>query len=131
MTDQLVVRTTQPGWLAVLAKAYKDRTPTLLIDDANTGIDPSTHSLFEMGRKAEVSKADIAGACIGVGMTAAGIAFVVLAFLDPEPTTKLGLLVISGAILALSGGFTAIHILTKVKPPNIKLTGDGFEIYWS
>ncbi|HTC21577.1 MAG TPA: hypothetical protein VK859_12060, partial [bacterium] len=99
MGHQLVIRTSQSGWLGVLAKAYKNRTPTLIIDDANTGIDPHHQSLFEMGRKAGLSRAEIAGAAVALGMTAAGIWFVVLAFLDPEPTTKLGLLVVSGAVL--------------------------------
>jgi hypothetical protein len=129
MSDQLVIRTSQSGWLADLAKAYKNRTPALIIDDANVGIDPSHQSLFDMGRKAHLSRAEIMGVGIALGMTAAGIWFVVLAFLDPEPTTKLGLLVISGAILALTGGHSAIHILTKVKPPSIKVTKDGIEIW--
>lgn len=131
MSDQLVVRTSQSGWLAVLAKAYKDRTPALLIDDANVGIDPAHQTLFDMGRKGGLSKTELAGACVGVGMTAAGVLFVVLAFLDPEPTTKLGLLIVSGAVLALTGGLSAIHILTKVKPPNIRVTSQGIEIVWS
>ncbi len=129
MADQLVVRTSQPGWLAVLAKAYKDHTPALIIDDANVGIDPSHQSLFQMGRKAGLSKAEIAGVCVALGLSAAGVTFVVLAFLDPEPTTKLGLLIISGAVLALTGGHSAIHILTKLKPPTVKVTKDGIEIW--
>jgi hypothetical protein len=131
MTHQLVVRTSQPGWLAILAKAYKDQTPTLIIDDANVGIDPASHSLFDMGRKADLSTAEIAAACIAVGMAAAGVVMVVLAFVDPEPTTKLGLLIASGTVLALTGGLSAIHILTKKKPPNIKVTHNGFEIAWA
>jgi hypothetical protein len=127
MNDQLVVRTSQAGWLAVLAKAYKDKTPVLVIDDAKVGIDPSNQSLFEMGRKANLSKADIAAACVAVGMAVAGVVMVVLAFVDPEPTTKLALLFISGAVLAFTGGHQAIRILTKVKPPKITVKGGGFE----
>jgi hypothetical protein len=131
MTHQLTVRTSQAGWLAVLAKAYKDKTPTLIIDDANVGIDPANHSLFEMGRKAELSKAEIAAACIACGMSLAGMAMVLLAFYDPEPTSKLALLFISGAVLALSGGFSAIYVLTKNKPPSIIVGKNGFEISWA
>jgi len=68
MVNQLVVRTSQSGWLAVLAKAYKNHTPTLIIDDANLGIDPANHSLFDMGRKADLSTGEIAAACIAVGI---------------------------------------------------------------
>jgi len=84
---------------------------------------------LDMGRKAKLSKAELAGVCVAVGMTAAGVGFVVLAFLDPEPTTKLGLLIVAGAVLALTGGHSAIHILTKVKPPNIRVTKNGIEIW--
>lgn len=131
MEQKHVIRTSRPGWLAALAKAYKDQTPTLIIDDANVGIDPANHSLIEMGRKAGLSIAEFAAACVAVGMAASGVGLVVLAFLDPEPTTKLGLLIVSGALLALGGGFSAIQILTKHKPPNIKVTRSGFEIAWA
>jgi hypothetical protein len=64
-------------------------------------------------------------------MSTVGIAMVILAFVDPEPTSKLGLLVGGGAVCVLSGGFAAIRILTKHKPPNIKATLEGIEISWT
>ena len=131
MTHQLIVRTSAPSWLAVLAKAYKEQTPTLIIDDANVGIDPANHSLFDMGRKAELSVAEITAVCIAVGMSFVGVGMVVLAFLDPEPTSKLALLIGAGAVLALTGGLSAIHVLTKKKPPNIRVGKNGFEISWA
>ena len=129
--SQSTIRTSHKGWLTELAKAYKDQTPALVIDDANVGIDPSTHTLFDMGRKAELSTAEITAVCVSCGMSIAGIGMVLLAFYDPEPTTKLGLLVASGAVLALTGGFSAIYILTKKKPPNIKVGKNGIEIAWA
>ncbi|WP_169917399.1 hypothetical protein [Oceanospirillum multiglobuliferum] len=54
-----------------------------------------------------------------------------VAFYDPEPTSKLWLLVASGAVLAVSGGFSAVHVLTKKKPPKIKISPEGFEIDWA
>ena len=128
--SQLTIRTSTQGWLTELAKAYKDQTSVLIIDDANVGIDPSTQTLFDMGRKAELSKAEIAAVCVSCGMSGAGIVMVILAFLDPEPTTKLGLLIGSGAVLLLTGGFSAIYILTKKKPPKIKIGPEGIEINW-
>jgi hypothetical protein len=58
------------------------------------------------------------------------MAMVVLAFIDPEPTSKLGLLVGGGAMCVLSGGLTAVAILTRRKPPNIELGAKGFTIHW-
>lgn len=131
MTQQLVVRTSDAGWLARLADAYRDQTPTLIIDDANVGIDPTQHSLFDMGRRAKLSKPDIVATCVSCGMSLLGAGMVVLAILDPEPTSKLGLLIASGAMLAFTGGWSAIHVLTKNKPPNVKITRGGIEISWS
>jgi hypothetical protein len=54
---------------------------------------------------------------------------VVLAFLDPEPTSKLGLLVGGGAVCVLTGGLTAVGILIW-RRPNIEVSGKGFVIRW-
>ncbi len=130
MVGKLVVRTSQAGWLSILAKAYKEKTPVWIIDDAKVGIDPANHALFEMGCKANLSAAEMAAAGVAVGMTYAGVALVVLAVLDPEPTTKLGLLIASGTVLALTGGLSALQILARTKPPTIRITGNGFEVAW-
>ncbi|MGB5440537.1 MAG: hypothetical protein WBN57_12395 [Gammaproteobacteria bacterium] len=129
--QQLTIRTSQDGWLSELAKAYKDQTPILVIDDGNVGIDPSTHTLFDMGRKADLTTAEITAVCVSCGMGIVGVGMVVLAFFDPEPTTKLALLIASGAVLSFTGGWSAIHILTKKKPPNIRVGANGIEIAWS
>jgi hypothetical protein len=126
-----IVRTSQPGWLEALARIYKQRRSALLIDDAKFGIDPASQTLFDMAKQAGLSKTDFAAVCIALGMSAVGIGMIVLAFFDPEPTSKLGLLVGGGAVCLLGGGFTAIRILTKHKPPNIKATLDGIEISWT
>jgi hypothetical protein len=55
---------------------------------------------------------------------------VVLAVLDPEPTSKLGLLVGGGAVCVLTGGLTAVGILTRRRPPNIEMSAGGFKISW-
>ena len=55
---------------------------------------------------------------------------VVLAVLDPEPTSKLGLLVGGGAVCVLSGGLTAVAILTRRRPPTIEMGPGGFKIRW-
>jgi hypothetical protein len=55
---------------------------------------------------------------------------ILLAFFDPEPTTKLGLIIAGGATLLLTGGFSAIYLLTKQKPPKVKIGPNGIEIEW-
>ena len=51
MTEQipdLVIRTSEAGWLGRLAKVYKERRPVTVVDDENVGIDLSTQSLLDM-----------------------------------------------------------------------------------
>ena len=126
-----IIKTSQKGWLEELAKAYKDKLPVTVIDDAEVGIDPSNDSIFDMGRKADLSSAEITAVCVAIGMSAAGIGMVLLAFFDPEPTTKLGLLIAGGATLILTGGFSALYVLTKQKPPKVKVGPNGIEIDWA
>jgi len=128
--SQSTIRTSQQRWFERLAKAYRDRQPVLLVDDAGVGIDPQSQSLVAMGIRAGLSVADWTAVGVAVGMSAAGMMMVVLAFLDPEPTSKLGLLVGGGAMCVLTGGLTAIAVLTRRRPPNIEMSTGGFKISW-
>ena len=124
------IHTSQPGWFPRLARAYRERSPVFLVDDANVGIDPESQSLVSMGIRAGLSPADWAAVAVAVGVSAAGVMMVVLAFLDPEPTSKLGLLVGGGAACVLTGGLTAVGVLTRRRPPNIEMTPSGLKITW-
>jgi hypothetical protein len=126
----LTIQTSEKSWFTRLARAYKTRTPVLLIDDAKVGIDPQSQSLVAMGVRAGLSPTDWAAVGVSIGISAAGITMVVLAFFDPEPTSKLGLLVAGGAVCVLTGGLTAVGILTRRRPPNIQVSPSGFNIRW-
>jgi len=125
-----IVRTSDKGWFALLARAYRTRTPILLVDDAKVGIDPQSQSLLAMGMRAGLSPSDWVAVGVSVGISAAGITMVVLAFLDPEPTSKLGLLVGGGGVCVLTGGLTAVGILTRRRPPSIEVSPRGFSVRW-
>ncbi len=129
-TADTTIRTSQAGWFPRLAQAYKERRQVVLVDDAKVGIDPQNQSLVSMGIKAGLSPTDWAAVGVSVGVSAAGVMMVVLAVLDPEPTSKLGLLVGGGAVCVLTGGLTAVGILTRRRPPNIEVTTSGFKISW-
>jgi hypothetical protein len=130
LAHELVIRTSEQGWFAALAKAYKDRAPTLVIDDANVGLDLEKDNLFNVGRKARLSAGEITATGVALGMSSVGIVILVAAFFDPEPTSKLTLLVSGGIFLVATGGLTAVYILTGKRPPNVSATGKGFEISW-
>ncbi|HEX8712891.1 MAG TPA: hypothetical protein VF730_13520 [Terracidiphilus sp.] len=126
-----IVRTSQPRWLDALARNYKDRSPVVLVDDAGIGLDPSSQTLLLMAKQAGLSQREVAGACVAAGMSAVGITMIVLAFLDPEPTSKLGLLVAGGTVCTIYGGFSALRIFTKHTPPNVRVSPRGIEISWN
>jgi hypothetical protein len=129
--SQTMIKTSEQGWFSRLAEAYKSRVPILLVDDAQVGIDPANESLIAMGLKAKLSTTEWTAVGVAVGLSAAGIMMVVLAFIDPEPTSKLGLLVGGGAVCLLTGGVSAIRILTKMRPPNVSLGPTGIQIFWT
>jgi hypothetical protein len=112
MDDSLekIVRTSDPGWLRSLALLYRARQAGVLIDDAGLGINPEDQTLLQMARVSGLSRREIAGVSVALGMSGVGVTMVILAFLDPEPTSKLGLLVGGGAVCVLGGGFSAIRI---------------------
>jgi hypothetical protein len=126
-----IVRTSDPNWLRTLALLYRARLSGVIVDDANLGINPEDHTLLQMARISGLSRREIAGVSVALGMSGVGLTMVILAFLDPEPTSKLGLLVGGGAVCVLGGGFSAIRILTQHKPPNIRATSHGIEIFWT
>jgi hypothetical protein len=126
----MTILTSQPGWFPRLARAYHDRTPLQLVDDAHVGIDPQNQSLVAMGIKAGLSVADWVAVGVAVGVSAAGVMMVIMAVLDPEPTSKLGLLVGGGAVCVVTGGLTAVGILTRRRPPSITMGPGGFTIKW-
>ena len=124
------IRTSEKDWLARLTAAYRARTAVELIDDAQVGIDPQHQSLLQMGLSGRLSPREWTSVGISAGMTLFGAGLIVAAIIDPDPTSKLGLLVGSGALLALTGGFQTIRLLTGKKPPSITITRQGVHIGW-
>lgn len=127
----LTIRTSEPGWLPRLTAAYRSHAQVDLVDDAALGIDPGTQSLLQMGLAGKLTRREWTAVAVAGGMTVFGASMVVLAILDPDPTSKLGLLVGSGALLALTGGFQTIRLLTRHKPPSISIDSTGIHIDWN
>ena len=129
--DHLTIRTSEHEWWKLLSQSYKNEQSILLIDDAKIGVDPFGDTIFQMLLKAKLSPRELAAVCVSLGMSAIGIGMIVLAFLDPEPTSKLGLLVGGGVPTVLLGGSSALYILVKLKPPKIAINAAGeFTIDW-
>ena len=130
LAPSTTIRTSEKDWLSRLTAAYRQRAAVELVDDAAVGIDPATQSLLQMGVAGRLTRREWTAVSVAGGMTLFGAALVVAAILDPDPTSKLGLLVGSGALLALTGGFQTIRLLTRLKPPNITISAKGIHIDW-
>ena len=128
--DELTIRTSEPHWFKKLAVAYKKKTPTLIIDDVQAGIDPSLENLFSMGIKAGLTLREWAGVAVSLGIGSAGMWMILIAITDPEPTSKLGALIIGGVVCVLGGGSYAAYILTNKRPPTVRASKLGFELSW-
>lgn len=130
LTGVVTIRTSERDWLSRLTQAYRRHVEVDLIDDAGAGIDPASQSLLQMGVAGRLTRREWTAVAIASGMTILGASMVVLAVIDPDPTSKLGLMIGSGALLALTGGFQAIHLLTRQRPPSIVITARGIHIDW-
>ena len=128
--NELIIRTAERGWLSKVAAAYKARSPMIIVDDANVGIDPSEDTILAMGKKAKLEVQEWVAVGVALGIATAGAYLLVMAILDPEPFSKMAFAIGSGSILVLGGGFAAIRILTNHKPPNVRVTPRGFEVQW-
>lgn len=124
------VRTSDQQWLERLAHFYKEHQMVRIVNDAGLPIDPTMQTLLQMGHAGKLSKTQWFGVITSLGIGVFGAYLIVAAILDPEPTSKLGLLVASGVLLVAGGGFTAVRVLTNVKPPNVRASIQGFEIRW-
>lgn len=125
-----VIRTSQQNWLSNLAQAYRLRSAAILVDDAGLGINPTCHTLVDMGKRAKLSVREWMAVVASAGVGALGAWLVVMAVLDPEPYSKVFGAIAAGGVLAASGGFMAIRILTGDAPPRVQVSARGFEISW-
>jgi len=124
----LVIRTSSPGWLSMLARAYRTRTSATLTDDAGIGVNPITQTLYEMGKQAKLSQREWIAVGVALGVTSLGAWVVAMAVLDPEPYTKVASAIIAGSVMALGGSLSAIRVLTGYKPPTVSVSAEGFKI---
>jgi len=112
----LIIKTSEADWLKNAIEAYSKKQTFSLMDDARIGLTEkdlvSAVTLIRTAKKkAGLSFKTIAQALTSIGITGAGIYIVILAIADPEPTSKLGLLITGGLILAVTGSLGALSSL--------------------
>jgi hypothetical protein len=127
-----IVRTSEKTWLEKALRHYRDRTRFRLVDDAEVGITEkdvaSGVALIKAASRDKLGWRKIAQVLVGFGLSGAGVAMVILAVLDPEPTSKLSLLIAGGVILALTGGVAMLRALGQTWKVRVHRGGTTFEV---
>ncbi len=129
-----IIKTSDLNWLEKALKLYTKKESFRFLDDAGLELTEedmiSAVSLIRAAKsKGGVPWQKIVGVLTGVGITGVGLWIVAAAIADPEPTTKLGLLISGGIIILLTGSigtFAALGIKFSVTSKSPQ--GHEFEI---
>ncbi len=80
--------------------------------------------------KRQQTEASPIGALSSAGLAGVGVWLVRAAIVDPEPTSKLALLVGGGLLCILGGGFSLIKSLDGDAPSEVSVNPQGLDIRW-
>lgn len=127
------IKTSDANWRTQLMQAVNQQQSIILVDDAQLGFyDESDLSSYIASQPVEkkITPATLLGMASNIGLTGIGVWLVRLAVVDPEPTSKLSLLVAGGITCILTGSLSFQRHLTSQTPPSIEMTLEGIRIYW-
>ena len=111
-----IVRTSEKDWLEKALKLYTEKKLFKFIDDAGLKLTEedlrtAVDLICAAKSRGGVSWQQIVGVLAGIGITGVGVWIIAAAIADPEPTTKLGMLITGGIILALTGSLGTLAAL--------------------
>ena len=111
-----VVKTSEKDWLEKAIKLYTEKKQFKFIDDTDQklteeDLKSAVHLIRAAKSKSGISWQKIIGVLSGIGITGAGLWIIAAAIGDPDPTSKLGLLISGGIILALTGSLGTLAAL--------------------
>lgn len=134
MTKDKIVKTSEKDWLEKALKLFTEKEPFQFIDDAGLKLTEkdmiSAVTLIRaLKSKGGATWQKIAGALSGIGITGVGVYMIAAAIADPEPTTKLGLLIGGGIILALTGSLGTLAALGFKFKVSVKSSKGDIEIF--
>lgn len=114
--DKPTIHTNDPNWVEGALKAYTKKIEFNLVDDGELGLSEkdvksAMNLLAFMKREKKLSIKEITTVLISLGITASGVWIVLAAIADPEPTSKLTLLIAGGLVLALTGSLGTLRAL--------------------
>jgi len=127
-----VVRTSEKNWLERAIKFYAEKKAFKFIDDTGLNFSKedlkSARSLLQASHSKGVPYKMILGALAGLGITGVGLLMIAAAVLDPEPTSKLGLLVSGGIVITAMGAWGTLKALGVSFSVSAKSPFGEFEI---
>jgi hypothetical protein len=111
-----IIRTSDNKWLEKALDCYKTKVAFEFIDDASIGIGHealvSAVALIAAAKKSgTISWQQIAVILTGLGISGLGIWLITVAVADPEPTSKLSILLVGGVLLMTTGGLSILYSL--------------------
>ena len=127
-----IIRTSEEDWFERALSNYAKKKHFKLIDDGGYNLTKKDlQSGIDLIKALKTKKIAtwqrIAGVLAGLGIGYVGLAIIFAAIIDPEPTSKLGLLIAGGLVLTLTGSLTIIKAI-GFKITHIKVDGNKFEI---
>jgi len=128
-----MIHTSSPEWLKEALEAYTHEMEFKIIDDAEIGLDSkdvrSAVNLIAFAKKSGRYRwKQISQVLASLGITGAGIWIIAAAIADPEPTSKLGLLIAGGLVLAVTGSLGTLRALGMRFSVSVKTLGREFHI---
>jgi hypothetical protein len=111
-----IIRTSDKKWLEKALDCYKTKVVFEFLDDVPIGIGHddlvSAVALIAAAKnKKAISWQQIVGILTGLGMSGVAVWMIAVAIADPEPTSKLGILLLGGVVLAITGGLSILQCL--------------------
>ncbi len=115
-TEKPTIHTSDQKWVEKALKAYSKKLEFNLVDDAEMGLNEkdvksAMHLLAFIKREKRLNLKEITAILVSLGITASGVWIVLAAIADPEPTSKLSLLIAGGLVLALTGSLGTLRAL--------------------
>ncbi len=112
----LVIKTSDNIWFEEAIKAFTEKKEFKFIDDAEFNftekdLKSALHLIKATKKKKIFSWKTIVKVLTSLGISAIGVWIIILAIADPDPTSKLGLLIGGGLVIIMTGSYGALRSL--------------------
>jgi len=111
-----IIRTSDKKWLEKALNCYTTKVAFEFLDDVPIGIGHddllSAVALIAAAKNSGmITWQQIVGILTGLGMSGIGVWLIIAAIADPEPTSKLGILLAGGVVMAMTGGLSILYCI--------------------